>query len=221
MPFDLVMPIQVKICGIKTSAALEAAIAGGADYVGFVFYPPSPRSVTPDAAKPLADAARGRASIVALVVDPDDALIERILAAVAPDLLQLHGAESVERVAEVRRRFGVPVMKAIKVETAADAEAALAYSAAADRILFDAKAPRGLAGALPGGNGLSFDWRALEAVRGRLDFMLSGGLTAETVAEAVRLTGARAVDVSSGVESRPGEKDKGMIARFLAAAKAA
>ena len=144
-------------------------------------------------------------------------MIERNLAAVAPDLLQLHGAESVERVAEVRRRFGVPVMKAIKVETAADAEAALAYMGVADRILFDAKAPKGLAGALPGGNGLSFDWRMLEGVRDKLDFMLSGGLTAETVAEAVRLTGAPAVDVSSGVESRPGEKDKGMIARFLAA----
>ncbi len=221
MPFDLAMPTQVKICGIKTAPALEAAIAGGADFVGFVFYPPSPRSLTPEAAQPLADMARGRSEIVALLVDPDDALIEAVAFNVSPDILQLHGAESVERVAEIRRRFGVPVMKAIKVETAADAEAALAFMGAANRILFDAKAPKGLVGALPGGNGLSFDWRTLDGVRGKLDFMLSGGLTAANVADAVRLTGAWAVDVSSGVESRPGEKDLGMIARFLAAAKAA
>lgn len=215
------MAALVKICGLKTSEALEAALEGGTDFVGFVFYPPSPRNVTPAEARPLADMARGRAGIVALMVDPSDALIEDVVAAIAPDLLQLHGAETAARVAEVKRRFGVPVMKAIKVETARDAEAALEYADVADRVLFDAKAPKGLAGALPGGNGLAFDWRALEPVQGKLEFMLSGGLTVETVATAARLTKAWAVDVSSGVESSPGVKDLGLIAAFLAAAKAA
>lgn len=221
MPFVAGMTTRVKICGLKTVAALDAALAGGADFIGLVFYPPSPRSLTPDEARPLAARAQGQAGVVALLVDADDALIAQVVAATGPDLLQLHGAESVERVAEVRRRFGVAVMKAIKVETAADAAGALAYADVADRILFDAKAPKGLVGALPGGNGLAFDWRALEAVRGRLEFMLSGGLTADNVATAAALTGAWAVDVSSGVERRPGEKDLAAIAAFLAAAKAA
>lgn len=215
------MAARVKICGLKTADAVAAALAGGADFVGFVFYPPSPRNLTTDEARPLAAMARGRAGIVALLVDPSDALIGEVVAAIAPDLLQLHGSETADRVAEVKRRFGVPVMKAIKVETAADAAAALDYLGVADRILFDAKAPKGLAGALPGGNGLVFDWRALEPVQGKFDFMLSGGLTVETVAAAARLTRAWAVDVSSGVESTPGVKDLGLIAAFLAAAKAA
>lgn len=215
------MSTLVKICGLKTAEALEAALSGGADFVGLVFYPPSPRNVTPAEARPLAAVVKGRAKIVALLVDPSDALIEEVVAAVHPDMLQLHGSETPERVAEVKARFGVPVMKAIKVETASDAETALAYVSVADRILFDAKAPKGFAGALPGGNGLAFDWQALEPVRGRLDFMLSGGLTVDTVATAIRLTGAWAVDVSSGVERSPGDKDPGLIAAFLAAAKAA
>lgn len=215
------MAALVKICGLKTADAVAAALAGGADFVGFVFYPPSPRNLTTDEARPLAAMARGRAGIVALLVDPSDALIGEVVAAIAPDLLQLHGSETADRVAEVKRRFGVPVMKAIKVETAADAAAAIDYLGVADRILFDAKAPKGLAGALPGGNGLVFDWRALEPVQGKLEFMLSGGLTVETVAAAARLTRAWAVDVSSGVESTPGVKDLGLIAAFLAAARAA
>ncbi len=215
------MAALVKICGLRTADAVAAALAGGTDFVGFVFYPPSPRNVTTDEARVLAEIARGRAGIVALLVDPSDALIEDVVAAIAPDLLQLHGSETVERVREVKRLFGVPVMKAIKVETAGDAEAALDYIGVADRILFDAKVPKGLAGALPGGNGLSFDWQALEPVQGRIEFMLSGGLTVETVATAARLTKAWAVDVSSGVESKPGVKDLGLIAAFLAAAKAA
>lgn len=215
------MAALVKICGLKTADAVAAALASGADFVGFVFYPPSPRNLTTGEARPLAAMARGRAGIVALLVDPSDALIGEVVAAIAPDLLQLHGSEKADRVAEVKRRFGVPVMKAIKVETAADAAAALDYGGVADRILFDAKAPKGLAGALPGGNGLVFDWRALEPVQGKLEFMLSGGLTVETVAAAARLTRAWAVDVSSGVESTPGVKDLGLIAAFLAAAKAA
>lgn len=215
------MTTLVKICGIRTGEALEAALAGGAGMIGLVFFPPSPRCVTSDEAARLADLARGRARIVALVVDADDKLLGEIAAKVKPDLFQLHGAETVARCREVKERLGIPVMKAIKVETAAEAEAALAYAPHVERILFDAKTPKGLVGALPGGNGLAFDWRALDGVKGRVDFMLSGGLTPQTVATAIRLTGATAVDVSSGVETKPGEKDLGLIAKFLAAAAAA
>ncbi len=210
---------KVKICGLKTEAALEAALAGGADYVGLVFFAPSPRNITPEAASPLADKARGRAKIVALLVDPDDALIDAVIAAVDPDLLQLHGEETPERVAEVRRRWGKPVMKAIKVATAEDALAALDYADAADLILFDARPPRD--SSRPGGHGTAFDWHILDGIKGRLPFMLSGGLTPDNVAEAIRITGAPMVDVSSGVERRPGEKDPELIRRFLQAAKAA
>ena len=210
---------KVKICGLKTEAALEAALAGGADYVGLVFFPPSPRNLSPEAAGPLAAKARGRAGIVALMVDPDDALIDAVVRAVDPDLLQLHGEESPERVAEVRRRWAKPVMKAVNVETAADAEAALAYEGIADLILFDARAPRDAT--RPGGHGAVFDWRALEDVKDKVAYMLSGGLTPDNVDEAIRVTGARMVDVSSGVEVRPGEKDPELIRRFLQAAKAA
>ena len=210
---------KVKICGLRTEAALEAALVGGADYVGLVFFPPSPRNLTSEAARPLAATARGRARIVALMVDPDDALIDAVVAAVDPDLLQLHGEESAERVAEVRRRWAKPVMKAVKVETAQDAEAALGYRGIADLILFDARAPKD--SPLPGGNGAPFDWRALAGVKDKVAYMLSGGLTPDNVAEAIRVTGAGIVDVSSGVEVRPGEKDPELIRRFLRAAKAA
>ena len=215
------MTTAVKICGLKTAEAIDAAVAGGADFVGLVFFQPSPRNVTPQQAAPLAALAHGRAQVVALMVDPDDALIAEVVAATRPDLLQLHGSESVARVVEVKARFGVPVMKAIKVETAEDAAGALIYAGVAERILFDAKAPKGLTGVLPGGNGLSFDWRMLEGVKDQVPWMLSGGLTPGNVATAIRLTGARAVDVSSGVEIRPGEKDVKLIAAFLAAAKTA
>lgn len=215
------MSTEVKICGLKTREAMTAALDGGADYVGLVFYPPSPRSLIPGEARALADQARGRARIVALVVDADDAWLDDIAQRVRPDLYQLHGSETIARALAIRDRLGTPVMKAIKVETAADASEALAWRGTAERILFDAKAPKGLVGALPGGNGLSFDWHMLDDVRGKIDFMLSGGLTADNVAAAIRLTGASAVDVSSGVEIRPGEKDVALIARFLAAAKAA
>jgi phosphoribosylanthranilate isomerase len=209
---------KVKICGLKTEAALDAALAGGADYVGLVFFPPSPRNIAPAAASALAARARGRARIVALLVDPDDALIETVIAAADPDLLQLHGEETPERVAQVRRRWGKPVMKAIKVATAEDAQAAFDYGNAADLILFDARAPQD--STRPGGHGAAFDWRMLDGIKGRLAFMLSGGLTPDNVAEAIRITGATMVDVSSGVESRPGEKDPELIRRFLQAAKA-
>jgi phosphoribosylanthranilate isomerase len=208
---------KVKICGLKAEAALEAALAGDADYVGLAFFPPSPRNLTPEAARPLAERARGRARIVALMVDPDDALIDAVVASVDPDLLQLHGEESPERLAEVRRRWAKPVMKAVKVETAPDAEAALRYRGIADFILFDARPPKG--SPLPGGNGAPFDWRALAGVKDKVAYMLSGGLTPDNVAEAIRVTGAAIVDVSSGVEVRPGEKDPELIRSFLRAAK--
>jgi phosphoribosylanthranilate isomerase len=210
---------KVKICGLTTEAALEAALAGGADYVGLVFFPPSPRNLSPEAARPLAARARGRARIVALMVDPDDALIDAVVAAVDPDLLQLHGEETPGRVAEARRRWAKPVMKAIKIETAGDAEAALDYRASADMILFDARAPSDAT--RPGGNGAAFDWAVLAGVKDQVAYMLSGGLTPDTVADAIRATGAEIVDVSSGVEARPGEKDPELIRRFLRAAKAA
>jgi phosphoribosylanthranilate isomerase len=208
---------KVKICGLKTEAALEAALAGGADYIGLVFFPPSPRNLAPEAARPLAAKARGRAKVVALMVDPDDALLDAVVGAVDPDLLQLHGEETPQRVAEVRQRWTKPVMKAVKVETAADAEAALAYRGIADLILFDARAPRD--STRPGGNGAPFDWQALGAVKDRVPYMLSGGLTPDNVADAIRITGADIVDVSSGVETRPGEKDPDLIRRFLRAAR--
>ncbi|TMJ77485.1 MAG: phosphoribosylanthranilate isomerase [Alphaproteobacteria bacterium] len=211
------MPTKVKICGLKTEAALEAALAGGADFVGLVFFPPSPRNVTLAVAKALADRARGRARIVALMVDPDDALIAQVVASAAPDLIQLHGYETPTRVAEVRARWGIPVVKAVPVETAEDAHAARQFSPAADLILFDALAPAD--SARPGGNGAPFDWRTLLGVTEGMPFVLSGGLTPDNVAEAIRLTGATTVDVSSGVESSPGEKDPELIRRFLRAAK--
>jgi phosphoribosylanthranilate isomerase len=215
------MVTKVKICGLMTAETVEAAVAGGADYVGFVFYGPSRRSVTPAAAGALARRVQGRAKVVALFVDPDDDLLNRVIAEVDPDLLQLHGSETPDRVAAIRKRWGRPVMKAVSVETPADAEAALHYLNSADLILFDAKAPRDMLEALPGGNGVPFDWRVLLGLRGKVPFMLSGGLTPENVAAAIRLTGAETVDVSTGVEVRPGEKDPERIRRFLAAAKAA
>lgn len=221
LPIAQPMTTKVKICGVRTRAALDAALDGGADYVGLVFYPKSPRNVSLAEAVPLADAARGRARIVTLLVDADDALIADILRDVRPDLLQLHGAETPARVAAIKARHRVPVMKAIKVETAADAREALAFKGIAELILFDAKAPAGMAGALPGGNAVTFDWRALAGVQSEVGaWMLAGGLTPGNVAEAIALTGAPAVDVSSGVETAPGVKSPELIRRFLAAAKA-
>lgn len=215
------MTTKVKICGLKTRLALEAALDGGADFVGLNFYPPSPRSAPFRVARELADAARGRARSVAVLVDPDAALVERVIAEVEPDLIQLHGSESVAHTAEIGRRVGRPIIKALTVETAADVQSGLAYRGVAELVLFDAKAPASLAVALPGGNGLTFDWRLLEGMSGETDYMLSGGLTPDNVAEAIRLTWPFAVDVSSGVETAPGEKSPELIRRFLAAAKSA
>ena len=209
------MKTWVKICGLKTSQTMEAALDAGADYVGLVFVPKSPRNISlPDAAG-LAALARDRASIVALTVDADDDALTSIIEHVAPDVLQLHGSETPQRVAAIRQRFGPKVWKAIPVSSAGDAALAFDYAGVADGILFDAKPPKGAA--LPGGNGLAFDWAALEGVRGKLDFMLSGGLDPQNVAAAIRATGAWGVDVSSGVESAPGVKDPALIGRFLRA----
>jgi len=208
----------VKICGITTLDALEAALAAGADMIGLVFFPPSPRNVSIPAAARLAARARGEAEIVALTVDADDDMLETICRAIDPDVLQLHGNETPERVAEVRRRTGKRVMKAIKVATREDAQAALAYRECADSVLFDARPPQGAD--RPGGHGVTFDWAVLDGIADQIPFMLSGGLTPENVTEAIRRTRARAVDVSSGVESAPGVKSPDLIAAFLRAAKA-
>lgn len=215
------MPARVKICGIRTAETMAAAIDADASMVGLVFYPRSPRNVSLETAAELAAMARGRATIVALLVDPDDGLMAEVVARVKPDLIQLHGSEAPQRVAEIRSRFGLPVMKAIKVETAEDARGATEFAGAADLILFDAKAPKDLANALPGGNGLAFDWSVLSGVTNRMPFVLSGGLTVDNVAAAVAATGARTVDVSSGVEIAPGVKSPELIRRFVAAARAA
>jgi len=211
------MITQVKICGLKTPDAIDAAIAGGADYVGLVFFPPSPRNISISHARDLAYHIAGRTKIVTLMVDPDDALIKEVAREVKPDLIQLHGSETPGRAAEIRKLAGTGIMKVIKVETAKDADQAFAFSGIADLILFDAKAPKGAE--LPGGNGLAFDWRVLADLKGKLNYMLAGGLTPENVAEAIALTGASAVDVSSGVESAPGVKDIARIRAFLLAAK--
>ncbi len=214
------MSVKVKICGIKTPEALQAALAARADFVGFVFYPPSPRSLAPEVAAELAELARPHAAVVALIVDADDAAIDEIVRKVDPDFLQLHGSETPERATEITQRWGKPVIKAIKVETAEDAAGALAYADIAALVLFDAKAPKTLAGALPGGNGLAFDWHLLDEVKDRVPFMLSGGLTPENVADAIAATGAEIVDVSSGVETAPGIKSPDLIRQFIDAARA-
>jgi phosphoribosylanthranilate isomerase len=214
------MTVEAKICGIKTEAALDAALDGGADYVGLVFFAKSPRNVDLTTAARLATRARGRAQIVALVVDPDDGALNDIMEHVAPDMIQLHGRETPDRVAAVASLTKRPVMKAIAVASLDDALRALEYRLAADLILFDAKPPRG-PGSLPGGNGVAFDWGLITDVKERVPYMLSGGLTPDNVADAIRQTGAYNVDVSSGVERAPGVKDPELIRRFLQAVKAA
>lgn len=210
------MAVKVKICGVRTPAIIDTAVQEGADFVGLVFFPKSPRYVSPEDAGALAEAALGRIGTVAVLVDPDDALIDRVVAAVHPDLLQLHGSETPERVASIRVRTHLPVMKAIPVAEIGDAQEAGAYAGIADYILFDAKsAPEAV---LPGGNGVPFNWKALTGLSP--PFALSGGLTPGNVGEAIRLTGASLVDVSSGVERAAGEKDESLVRNFIQAAKA-
>ncbi len=213
------MSIEVKICGVNAPEALRAAVEAGGEYVGLNFYPPSPRSVTPDQVAALAAAAPPRLCKVGLFVDVEDETIAVTLAAVGLDMLQLHGGESPARVAEIRARFGLPVMKVLKIAGSEDVAAAEAYFRVADRLLFDAKPPKEMTEALPGGNALAFDWQLLAGTTWPLPWMLSGGLVPENVAEAAHISGARAVDVSSGIEDRPGLKNPDKIRAFLAAAK--
>jgi len=212
------MSVAAKICGLSSEDAVAAAVEGGAAYLGFVFYPPSPRSVSPARAGALCAEVPASVRRVGLFVDADDAAIGRVLDAAPLDLLQFHGRESPERVAAVKARFGRPVMKAIAIAAAGDVPAAARYEDCADLLLFDAKPPR-RSDALPGGNGLAFDWHLIAGRGWRLPWMLSGGLTASLLAKAVRISGASAVDVSSGVERRPGDKDPAKIREFLAVAR--
>lgn len=208
--------IRVKICGLRTPEDVAAVAAAGAAYAGFVFFPKSPRHVTLEQARAMALAAPVGLAKVALTVDAEDAALDAIIEAVPLDMLQLHGHESPDRVAEVRARYGLPVMKAVGVADEGDLAAIFDYSTVADQLLIDAKPPRNAA--LPGGNGLSFDWRLVAQRRWLRPWMLAGGLTPENVAEAIRLTNARQVDVSSGVEGAPGVKDHARIAAFTRAA---
>ncbi len=211
------MSLTVKICGLSTEDTLDAALAAGADMVGFVFFPRSPRYLSVDKAAALAKRVRGRAETVALSVDMDDVGLAAIVDAVAPDWLQLHGTESVERVAAIRDRFGRRTMKAIGVASAADLDAARHYTKVSDRLLLDAKPPKDAT--RPGGNARTFDWTILAGFDA--PYLLSGGLTPANVGEAIRIAGAPGVDVSSGVETAPGVKSPDLIRAFVANARAA
>jgi phosphoribosylanthranilate isomerase len=209
-------PVSVKICGLSRPEHVSAAVEAGAKYVGFVFFEKSPRHLSIETARALALGVPSGVAKVTLVVDADDEFLDALLAEVPVDLLQLHGKETPERVADVKARFGLPVMKAVGVADADDLAALDIYSRVADQILVDAKPPKDAD--LPGGNGLAFDWRLIAGRRWPVPWMLAGGLRADNVADAMRLTGARQVDVSSGVESAPGVKDAALIRAFIAAA---
>jgi phosphoribosylanthranilate isomerase len=213
------MSLIVKICGLSTRETLDVALDAGADMVGFVFFPASPRHLSLEVARDLGRRVKRRAVKVALTVDADDATLANIVETLQPDLLQLHGSETLARLRDIKQRFGLPVMKVISVETSADLVSLPGYAAVADRILFDARAPRDAT--RPGGLGAVFDWHALEKLDLTLPFMVSGGLNAQNIAEAVRVTRAGGVDVSSGVERTPGVKDPEMIRAFIRAARAA
>ncbi|MDG3577652.1 phosphoribosylanthranilate isomerase [Rhizobium sp. YJ-22] len=213
------MKPDIKICGLKTPEAVERAVARGASHIGFIFFAKSPRNIEPDLAGQLADAVRGRAKIVAVTVDADPDDLDEIVALLRPDILQLHGKESPERVLEVRAMYGLPVMKAFSVREAADLERIDPYIGIVERFLFDAKPPVG--SELPGGNGVSFDWRLMQSLDASVDYMLSGGLNKDNVDEALRVTRAPGLDVSSGVESAPGVKDLAMIDAFFDAVREA
>lgn len=207
------MTTLIKICGLSTPETLEAALDAGADMVGFVFFPPSPRNLTMDDAMALGAQAQDRSLKVALSVDATDAFLDAAIEAARPDILQLHGKETPERVLDLKRRFGLPVMKAVHVSSVEDLAAVAAYEHVADRLIFDARPPKGAI--LPGGNGATFDWRILDSVETRLPWMLSGGINPGNVAQALAVTSALGVDVSSGVESSPGVKDAALIREFI------
>ncbi len=213
------MAVAVKICGLTDPESLSVAANAGARYVGFVFFPKSPRHLEIQQAADLARMVPTAVRTVGLMVNPTDTQLDATLSRVPLDILQLHGEESPDRVLEIKQRWGIRVMKALRVATADDLAPLAAYQQAADLLLFDAKPPPALA-VLPGGTGLSFDWRLLAGLKIGKPWMLAGGLTPQTVAEAVRVTGAPALDVSSGVESRPGVKDAALIRAFMAAANA-
>ncbi|MBD9496461.1 MULTISPECIES: phosphoribosylanthranilate isomerase [unclassified Ensifer] len=213
------MKTQVKICGLKTAEAAERAVALGASHVGFIFFPKSPRNIEPDDAGRIADRIRGQAKIVAVTVNADNDELDEIVSALNPDILQLHGSEDAERLLTVKAMYGLPVMKALSVREASDLEKIDAYIGIADRFLFDAKPPKG--SDLPGGNGVSFDWKLLDALDGSVDYMLSGGLNADNIGEAMAQTNARAIDISSGVESAPGVKDLKLMESFFNAVRQA
>jgi phosphoribosylanthranilate isomerase len=213
------MAPTVKICGLSTGLTLDAALDAGADMVGFVFFSKSPRHIDWATGRALGRQARGRATIAALSVDADDDTLKRIVEALSPDLMQLHGSETPARVKEIRELFGRPTMKAIGVATHGDLAAAQTYEDVADHLLIDAKPPEGAV--LPGGNGRPFDWSLTREFRPSVPWLLSGGLDPDTVEAAIALSGARGVDVSSGVESAPGVKDPGRIRTFVAAARRA
>jgi phosphoribosylanthranilate isomerase len=212
------MSLLVKICGLSTHETLETALDAGADMVGFVFFPPSPRHLSLEAGRELGRQVKRRALKVALTVDADDATLDNIMDALSPDIFQLHGKESVARLRDIKRRFGRLVMKVVPVAIAADLAVLPGYAAIADRILFDARAPKDAT--RPGGLGAPFDWHLLENLDLKLPYMVSGGLHAQNVAEALRVTRAGGVDVSSGVESAPGVKDPELIKAFIRAARA-
>lgn len=213
------MKTQVKICGLKTAEAAERAVALGASHAGFIFFPKSPRNIEPDDAGRIADRIRGRAKIVAVTVNADNDELDEIVSALNPDILQLHGSEDADRLLTVKAIYGLPVMKAFSVREASDLEKIDAYIGIADRFLFDAKPPKG--SELPGGNGVSFDWKLLDALDGSVDYMLSGGLNADNIGEAMAQTSARAIDISSGVESAPGVKDLKLMESFFNAVRQA
>jgi phosphoribosylanthranilate isomerase len=213
------MSVIVKICGLSTPEALDVALEAGADMVGFVFFAPSPRHLTFERAHALASRVLERAQKVALTVDADDALLDAVVEALQPDMLQLHGTESPARVEAVRRMFGLPVMKALPISAKSDLDGIARYGGIADRLLFDARAPR--EATRPGGLGRPFDWHLLENLDPGVPFMLSGGLDAANVGQALRITRAPGVDVSSGVERAPGEKDPDKIRAFVRAARVA
>jgi phosphoribosylanthranilate isomerase len=207
--------VNAKICGLNDPASIAAALEGGADYIGLVFYAPSPRAVTPEQAETLVRDVPKAVQIVGLFVDPDDSEIARVLDRARLDMIQLHGAETAERVAAIRNHFGLPVLKAVPIAARSDIESAKNFENVADMLLFDAKAPKSMENALPGGNGLVFDWTMLRGISLSIPWMLAGGLTADNVEQAVTISGARYVDTSSGVEIRPGRKDPLAVRRFL------
>ena len=213
------MNTRMKFCGLRTPADVSAAVEAGAAYVGFVFFPPSPRYLTPEDAAPIAAQVPEGIAKVALVVNADDELLDHITETVPIDMLQLHGKETPERLTEIKQRYGLPVMKAVGVAGPEDLEKLDTYLRVADQVLVDAKPPKDAT--LPGGNGLAFDWRLIAGRRWPVPWMLAGGLTEANVAEAMRLTGARQVDVSSGIETAPGIKDSFLMQSFAEAVRTA